>query len=694
MQYSFDSSVDCLPGVGTSRVKYLSKLGIHTIKQLLYHFPRGYQFRGNVKKISEAVPNETASFILTIAAEPSVSTLKRGMTLIKVRAFDDSGSCELIFFNQQYLKEILRVGVEFRFFGKLTHERGKNILSSPIVEQISPGIVLPNLVAVYPLTAGLTQKFMSHLVETALNGVLSKGTNSQNIPFETLPTNVIEENNLCSLAWALKNIHFPTDFEALNIAKRRLIFEELYNFSLGIANLKNDQIRTAPKMQETDISQLISNVPFVLTEAQKRAINSIISDMSVDVPMRRLIAGDVGSGKTIVAAAAAFIAVQNNFQTAIMASTEILATQHFSDLEPLFADLGFKVELLTGSVKPQKRKNILAKLANGDINIIIGTHALISDDVKFNSLGLVICDEQHRFGVGQRESLISKATDEVHTIHQLAMSATPIPRTLAMFLYGDLNMSILDELPPGRQLVKTFLVNESYRTRLNSFIQKQHDEGHQTYVVCPAVDEPESGEVSQKDIHMLDFEAVPKTAPKSAIVWCEELKKQLPGLRIECVHGKMKSELKDDIMHRFATCELDVLVSTTVIEVGVNVPNATLMIIENAERFGLSQLHQLRGRVGRGKFASNCVLVSDCPFGSKAEKRLNIMRTIYDGFKIAELDLAERGPGDFIPIGDGDIKQHGIPKFKLANLCEDMELFESAIRAAKKSLNGVTSASE
>lgn len=684
MKYDSNTPVKVLPGVGPSRAEALARLGITTLGQLVRHFPRGYQFRGNVKKLSDASPGETASFILTAATDPSLATLRRGMTIVKLRAFDESGSCELVFFNQPYLKDSLVKGAEYRFFGKLTLERGKPTLTSPIVEPIIPEKPLPNLVAVYPLTAGLTQKLLSNLIKTALGNLIESANDRPDVLPETLPDDIRLENNLCAIGWALQNIHFPPDFEALNIAKRRLIFEELYNFALGAAGSRSKETRLAPKMPDRDITQLTSLLPFELTNAQKRAIDSISADLAKEKPMRRLVSGDVGSGKTVVAAAAAYIAVRNGFQCAIMAPTEILASQHFADLEPLFSKLGITAKLLIGSTKAKERKAILAGLDDGSIGIVIGTHALISEDVAFDSLGLVICDEQHRFGVGQREALIAKGSGENNTVHQLTMSATPIPRTLAMFLYGDLDMSVLDELPPGRQRVKTFVVNESYRARLNAFIHKQHDEGHQTYVVCPAVEESESGEVSQEDIRLLDFDSLPTVPPKAAVVWAEELKNALPDLRIGCVHGRMKSVDKDGIMGEFAAGQLDVLVSTTVIEVGVNVPNATLMIIENAERFGLSQLHQLRGRVGRGKAASNCVLVSDCPPDSKAGKRLDIMRTTYDGFRIAEYDLGERGPGDFIPKGDDDIKQHGVPRFRLANLCEDMELLEAAVRAAKK----------
>ncbi len=684
MEYVQSTPVKYLPGVGPARAAALEKLGITTVGQLVRHFPRGYQFRGNVKPIASAELGETASFILTVATDPKLATLRRGMTLVKLRAFDESGTCEITYFNQPYMKDTLKQGSEYRFFGKVTLDHGKFSLASPITEPISEERPLPDLVAVYPLTAGITQKFISNLVGKALKLLIeSAKTNPDALP-ETLPDDIRHENDLCAIDWSLQNIHFPPDFEALAIAKRRLIFEELYNFALGAAGSRQTETRKAPKMPDGDITPLTSLFPFELTGAQKRAIDAIRKDLSSDKPMRRLVSGDVGSGKTAVAAAAAYLAAKNGCQCALMAPTEILAAQHFSDLSPIFEKLGLTSSLLIGSTKAKEKRAIQFALSSGELDIVIGTHALISEDVKFKNLGLTICDEQHRFGVGQREALIAKGSDSETTVHQLTMSATPIPRTLAMFLYGDLDMSTLDELPPGRQRVKTFVVDESYRERLNGFIRKQRDEGHQTYVVCPSVEETESGEVSQEDIRLLDFEDLPKTPPKAATTWVKVLEESLPDLKFGCVHGRMKSSEKDAIMSDFAAGNLDVLVATTVIEVGVNVPNATLMIIENAERFGLSQLHQLRGRVGRGSAKSNCVLVSDSPPGSKAAKRLDVMRTTYDGFRIAEYDLSERGPGDFIPKGDDDIRQHGALRFRLANLCEDMELLESAVAAAKR----------
>ncbi len=680
MQITFDTSIQYMRGVGETRAKALLRLGISTVGDLLYHFPRAYEFRGNVKPLAAAENGETAAFILTAATDVRNAALKRGMTLGKLRAFDESGSCEIVFFNQPYMKDTVVKGGEYRFYGKITKEGGKCMLSSPVVEPIIEGRELLPLVAVYPLTSGINQKLLAKLVSEALSAL------GDNIP-DILGAEICEENNLCGIGTALRGIHAPKDFKTLERAKRRLIFEELYRFALGVGDAKKRDV-TAPKLSDMDITAFAEKFPYPLTGAQIRSIGEIAMDMASGIPMRRLVCGDVGSGKTAVAAAAAYLAVKNGHQCALMAPTEILAVQHYNELSELLGGLGIKCGLLTGSTKGTARRELHDSLKSGELGVLVGTHALIGDGVKFSRLGLVICDEQHRFGVGQREALLMKGGGD--SCHQLTMSATPIPRTLAMFLYGELDMSVLDEMPPGRQKVETFVVNESYRERLNGFIRKQKAEGHQTYVVCPAVEELGAGEVSQEDIRLFDFgydinEIMrPKNPPKAATVWAETLSESLPEMKIACAHGKMKPAEKDAVMSEFSAGSIDVLVSTTVIEVGVNVPNATLMIIENAERFGLSQLHQLRGRVGRGRAKSYCVLVSDVGGKSSARERLEVMRTTYDGFKIAEYDLGERGPGDFLGSVDAEVRQHGDLRFKLANLCEDTDLFDAAVRAAKK----------
>ena len=722
-----NTPVQYLQGVGEKRAKLLEKLGITTVEGLLYHYPRGYQYRGHIKKLAEAESGETSAFILTAATSPEISVVRGGTKLCRLRAFDDSGSCDVTFFNQVYMKDLIHRGESYRFWGKLTRDWGRVSLASPTVEPVVEGVELPNLVPVYPLCAGLSQNILTKLTTAAIDSLLSAPPDSPDAIVDTLPDDVRRENRLCTLRQALRAIHRPSDFEQLAEAKRRLIFEELYNFVLAASSSDNDDGRKlATPLLDNDITPLTSLLGFALTGAQRRAISEIASDLAEKKPMRRLLSGDVGSGKTAVAAAAVYIAVKNRVQAALMAPTEILAAQHYSDLAPLFGSLGYECRLLTGSTPAAERREIYRGLSDGSIQFVIGTHALISDGVKYDRLGLVLCDEQHRFGVGQREALLEKgmrpvngqssengqtsahsqtkaqssnqAPERTLMPHSLALSATPIPRTLAMFLYGNMAMSVLDELPPGRQRVKTYVVDERYRERLNAFIRKQHNEGHQTYVVCPSIEEREDGVVSQQDIRLFDYgydaeELLrPASAPKAAVSHADELQKALPDLAVGCMHGKMKPSEKDAVMREFAEGRLDVLVSTTVIEVGVNVPNATLMIIENADRFGLSQLHQLRGRVGRGSAESCCVLVSDAKPDTPARRRLDVMKTTYDGYKIAEYDLAERGPGDFLPERGsdsrqgGEVRQSGDIHFKLAGLLEDTSLLEAAVNAAKRTL--------
>lgn len=720
MKISMETSVKELNGVGEARAALLAKLGIFNVKQLLYHFPRGYEFRGNVKPLAAAEIGQTGSFILTVATDVKLASLRRGMNICKLRAFDESASCDINYFNQPYMKDVLKKGCEYRFYGKLTMESGRLTLTSPTAEPVIEGRPLPQLVAVYPMTSGLSQKIMSKLIRDTIGAISTLCQTDPSVLPDPIPEKIREENNLPSLLFALKNIHFPDDFDLLNIAKRRLIFEEFFLFVSGTSSARDNSL-SAPTMKSGDISPLTDQLRFELTGAQKRAIADITADLSSRRPMRRLLSGDVGSGKTAVAAAAAYIAAHSGYQCALMAPTEILAVQHFCDLSPLFENIGISCRLLTGSTPASERRKILGGLADGSIKFVIGTHALINENVAFSNLGLVICDEQHRFGVGQREELLRKASaalakasggdgsdgncqspPQKFTAHLLTMSATPIPRTLAMILYGDIDISILNELPPGRQRVSTFVVNEDYRSRLNGFIIQQHNEGHQTYVVCPTVEESDDGEVTLEDTRLMDLgydveELTGSAMPKAAVTFSKELANSLPELTVGCVHGKLKPDEKDKIMKDFSSGKIDVLVATTVIEVGVNVPSATLMIIENAERFGLSQLHQLRGRVGRGDAKSYCVLVSGAKRDSRAYKRLEALKNTFDGFKIAEYDLGERGPGDFFSSFGSDqaVRQHGDLRFRLANLCEDMNLLEAAVSAAKKcKLNNMPNGNE
>lgn len=717
---TIQTEVRLLPGVGEKKAALLERLGIHTVGELISHFPRVYQHRGDICTIKEAPENEYKAYILTVGTEPSNVTVKNRITLTKFSAFDDTGRCGIVFFNSPYVKDIFRVGTVFRFWGKLAKSNGIPIMSAPAYEPVTDpegkGINLSEFVPLYPLTEGLSQKFLTGLIKIALSmlkidciendeaAANSVKLDSSVKALEIIPIEVEKKYGLCSHAYALRAIHNPESYQMLDRGRERIIFEELYVFALGISLLKQRR-RTfeAPKMSLNSdiIEKFCSMLPFKLTRSQDRVINDIIRDMCSmqRIPMNRILIGDVGSGKTVCAAAAAYIAAVNGYQSAIMVPTEILAVQHYNDLEPLFSSLGMKTVLLTGSMKQSEKLDAREKTASEEVDIIIGTHALISGNTKFARLGLVITDEQHRFGIMQRAALSEKAWNAGTVgVNTLVMSATPIPRTLALTMFGDLNLSVIDELPPGRQKVDTFIVNESYRERLEGFIIKQKREGHQVYVVCPAVDgknkvkNESAAEAGGTAIpyglsgNQLEFDfltsEVKKLPMKNAEDYAEELAAKYPELRVGVVHGRMNAEEKDKTMALFAAGDIDVLVSTTVIEVGVNVPNASLIVIENAERFGLSQLHQLRGRVGRGKCKSYCVLVSDSK-AETAKKRLEIIKNNTDGYLIAKQDLELRGPGDFFVSLSGEYRQHGGVKFKYAELCANDEMLKNAFEEAE-----------
>lgn len=681
-----DLPITQLYGVGKAKAASYESLGVSTVGDLLYYFPRAYENRGNITLLANAREDIKSAVIMTVASEPRVSLIRRGMSLLKFRAFDDSGACEITYFNQNYLKDKFHVGSTFRFWGKVERNGKKFSMTSPIAEAYTESIPLPPLSPVYRMTDGLSQKVISTHIASALT--LAR----ESLP-DYLPEHIRNRHSLCTLHFALTQIHNPTDYQSLAKARRRLVFDEFFLFAAGLGHSAGITRRnTAPICSDTDVSDLLSLLPYELTHAQKRVIDEIAADMSKDSPMGRIVIGDVGSGKTVCAAAAMYIAVKNGRQAALMAPTEILANQHFSDLSPLFERLGYKCALLTGSLTPAKKRKLHEQISsegNDRVDIVIGTQALISDGVRFSDAGLVITDEQHRFGVGQRAALSEKNN---HT-HVLVMSATPIPRSLALVMYGDLKMSKIDEMPPGRQRVDTFLVDEGYRARLDAFIKKNVSEGGQVYIVCPAVEETE--ETTDDEILFSDtrldgmlLDTKPEKAPlKAATVFADELAARMPDLCIAYVHGKMKTKQKDEVMQRFCDGEVDVLVSTTVIEVGVNVPNASLMIVENAERFGLSQLHQLRGRVGRGTRKSYCILVSGTQtlseLGETATRRLKTMCSSYNGFEIAEEDLKLRGPGDFLSTSTaGGIRQSGEVGFKLADSVEDTEIMTDAFSAA------------
>ena len=677
-----------LPGVGEKRAEQLARLGLHTVSDLLFHFPRAYENRGDV--VSLAGTQEPAragarqAIILTVSTAPRRSRLKNRMTLLKFRAFDDSGTCEVAFFNQDYLADSFPIGAVFRFFGRVERTGRGFSLTNPAFEPYTEGSALPPLFPVYPLTEGLSNKLISGLIRQAMPAIARME--------DPLPEDIREREGLCTLAFALRTVHCPPDFPSLHTAKTRLAFDEFFRFALGLGMQGGGaRVGGAPVccVSEETFAGFRALLPYQLTAAQERTIAEIRHDMASGTAMNRMLVGDVGCGKTVCAAAAVYVAVRSGRQAAIMAPTGILAAQHAAELIPLFARIGIRGELLTGATTAARKRKIRAALADPDpaarLDFVIGTQALLSAGVDFAAPALVVTDEQHRFGVNQRAAL----SDKNRHAHLLCMSATPIPRSLALVLYGDLDVSRIDQMPPGRQRVDTFVVDESYRARLDAFIRKNVAAGGQVYIVCPAVEQAEGAEEADEAGLIpltADFAAATPPAPtlpplRAAVQYAAELAERLPDLRIGFVHGRMKQAEKDGIMQAFTAGEVQVLVSTTVIEVGVNVPNACLMIVENAERFGLSQLHQLRGRVGRGNRKSYCILVR-AGGGDAARARLEVMRTTYDGFRIAEQDLAQRGPGDFLaPAAGGSIRQSG--GFRLAEGWNDAGLMDRAFGDAR-----------
>lgn len=683
MEELYEIPVSRLRGVGHVKELAYAAAGVHSILDLLYYFPRAYENRGHTVLLADTDPEAKCATILTVATEPRVHNIKRGMSLLKLRAFDESGSCEITYFNQSYLKDKFPIGSTFRFYGKVEHQKGRYLMTSPTAEAYTPSTPLPPLVPVYRLSEGLSQKQIAQNVHDVLPIAASAMA-------DPLPESIRIRYKLCTIYYALRQIHEPESYEALSIAMRRLIFDEFFIFAIGLrSSSRQIQGLRAPRCRKVDMSPLLDLLPYDLTGAQARTISEISQDLEKDEPMSRIIIGDVGCGKTVCAVAAIYTVVKNGYQAALMAPTEILASQHYNDISKLLSVLGIKTALLTGSVTASEKARIYDAMKTDDpqkrVDVVIGTQALLSNGAEFASPGLVITDEQHRFGVNQRALLSQKNS---HT-HMLVMSATPIPRSLALVMYGDLKMSKIDEMPSGRQRVETFLVDESYRSRLDAFICKNVDSGGQVYIVCPTVEEKEDGEIDTADILCGGDVAtvMTKRQPmKAAVQYADELSKRLGKYTVAFVHGKMKPSEKDSIMKRFSCGEIRILVSTTVIEVGVNVPSACLMIVENAERFGLSQLHQLRGRVGRGSKKSYCVLVSeaDGKLGSTANERLKTMCNCYNGFEIAEQDLKLRGPGDFLAMqGNAPIRQSGDVSFRLADACRDTDLMNEAFDAAK-----------
>ncbi|MCK3773483.1 ATP-dependent DNA helicase RecG [Clostridioides difficile] len=644
--------VQYVKGIGPKKADKLNKLGIFTLKDLLYYFPRQFEDRNNLKKIAQLEDGEKVTIKAVISSINTFSP-KEGMTLTKIDVKDETRSAKLVFFNKSYIKNTFRPGDSILVFGKVKKKFNNLELTSCELEYLtnSPKNTC-RFMPVYQLTYGVTNKEIMSIIRTVLE-------DKELIIQEYMPQRIIEKYRLCSIDFAVRNIHSPSSKESLKIALYRIVFEELLILQLGLFVFKSGRNKEDGIKFETskDLKKIISALPFKLTKAQNRALDEIIQDMNLEKIMNRLVQGDVGSGKTVVALLALANCVLNGYQGALMAPTEILAGQHYISLTESLKDFGINVGLLIGSLTKKQKDTVLEQIKNNEIDILIGTHALIEDKVEFNNIGLVITDEQHRFGVMQRSKLSLKGANP----DILVMTATPIPRTLALILYGDLDISIIDELPPGRQPIETIAIEKSKRDRAyNNLVRREVESGRQVYIVCPLVEESEAIEA------------------KSAVELVEELRAEyFHDLRLGLLHGKMKSSEKDEVMRLFKDKEIDILVSTTVIEVGVNVPNATLMIIENAERFGLAQLHQLRGRVGRGSHKSYCVLIYD----SKTDvcrQRMAIMEETNDGFKISEKDLEIRGPGEFFGT-----RQHGLPELKVANLFKHIKILKLAQQEAR-----------
>lgn len=646
-------SIRYVRGIGPKKAALFEKLGVLTLKDALSFYPRGYEDRRQAVPIASLEEGGKALIRAVAATAPYQGTVKGGMKITRLKVFDGSGAVMLTWFGRQYLASKLKVGESYLFFGRVQGVGAKREMVNPELESGEGGTLLGRILPVYPLTAGLTRLDVQKVIRAALDALPAEYP-------DFLPERLLKKYKLPNRRQALFDIHAPADFKKAARARKRLIFEELLLFCCGLERLKQGRRgETGLLFPDLSLERFYKAVPFALTGAQLRVIGECEADIKAGRPLNRLIQGDVGSGKTMVAAALCVLAAQNGYQAAVMAPTEILANQHYQTLAPLFDRLGISCALLTGSMTAANKRAQAARLASGEAAVAIGTHALIQETVTFLNLGMAVVDEQHRFGVLQRAALTAKGTAP----HLAVMSATPIPRTLALILYGELDVSVIDELPPGRQAVKTYAVGEDMRARITAFLDKQCAQGGQAYVICPLVGESETGLERQ-----------------NALGYCQALKKALPDRSIGLIHGRMPAAEKDDVMGRFAAGELDILVSTTVIEVGVNVPNATLMVIEDAGCFGLSQLHQLRGRVGRGERQSYCVLFG-ADKGEKVRERLKLLCRVSDGFELSRYDLELRGPGDFFGR-----RQHGLPELHIADLAGDMRVLDAARQSAQELL--------
>ena len=646
-----NDSIQYLKGIGEARAKLFSRLGIRTIRDLLYHLPRTYEDRSQIKNISDLMDGDFVCISGRLADEIKSYRTRSRLSVTQTSISDGTGIMRVVWFNAPYISATLKEGADFTFYGKAIYKGQFFEMVNPVVDANSSGKKTGKIIPFYPLSSGLAQNNIRSAIEQAFLSL-------DEMPADIIPDKVIKSNHLLPLSSALKNIHAPETLDVFENARERLAFEELFILQTGILLMRDERFKhdAVPIKNVKCVADFAQSLPFALTNAQKRVINEICSDLRQSVPMNRLVQGDVGSGKTIVAASAIFAAVNSGFQAALMAPTEILAMQHYKNFTNLFSKFGFKTVFLSGGMSAQDRRQALAAIKDGSANIVVGTHAIITDKVIFNNLALVITDEQHRFGVRQRSQLTEKGINA----HTLVMTATPIPRTLSLILYGDLDISVIDELPPGRKKIETISADSSSRDRINEFIIKNINDGRQAYIVCPLIEESEA------------------LTAKSVTEYADSLKKgAFKNYSVGVLHGKLKPSERNDVMSRFANGEIDILVSTTVIEVGVDVPNATIMIIENSERFGLSQLHQLRGRIGRGKHQSYCILF--CDGGKIAKERVKIMCQTNDGFKISEKDLLLRGPGEFFGV-----RQHGLPELKIANLSTDMHILKRAKDSAQQ----------
>ena len=643
-------SIDVVKNIGKTRAEQLNKLGIETVEDLIEYYPRDYEDRSRFVPINEIEIGSVNTIRGRVLTSPEARRV-RTITIVGVRIADGTGSIECVWFNQPYVKNQLIVGKEYTFTGKVIQKFGRIQMESPDYELVNAdSLNTGRIVPVYTVPKKMSQKVIRGCIKDAMDTV--DGSLD-----EYMPESIIREHNLCSREFAVRNIHFPENDKAFFKARRRLVFDELLFLQMHLLELKGNVCdkKTSVVINDFDDSEIRNALGFSLTDAQEKVLNEIKNDFTTGFVMNRLIQGDVGSGKTAVAMISAYIAIKNGYQAVLMAPTDVLANQHYKSFCDTLEPLGIKCELLTSGLKKKEKDRAYDNIATGYAKMIIGTHALIQEKVKYNNLGLVITDEQHRFGVRQREMLSEKGDKP----HILVMTATPIPRTLALILYGDLDISIIDKLPPGRKKVDTFAVDHSYYQRLYAFIKKEVAKGRQVYIICPMIEENDKMEL------------------RAVLSYTDDLDRNiLPELRVSCVHGKMKNAEKQTVMEEFAKGNIDVLVSTTVIEVGINVPNASLMIIENADRFGLSALHQLRGRVGRGSEKSYCVLVSDAK-SKVAKERLKIMCQTNDGFVISEKDLTLRGPGDFFGT-----RQHGLPEMKIANLYKDVDILKEVQQTA------------